>query len=79
MFFVRGSKLTLYLCASRKLLVFRVSMEIDLVFVTVELDLISVWGKIYLVVVWVVEIDLLLGCWTKITRFLDEHQTCLRF
>ena len=54
-------------------------MEIDLVFVTVKLDLISVWGKIYLVVVWVVEIDLLLGCWTKITRFLDEHQTCLRF
>ena len=44
MFFVRGSKLTLFLCAGRKLLVFSVSMEIDLVFVMVEIDLISMWG-----------------------------------
>ena len=42
--FVRGSRLTLFLCAGRKLLVFSVSMEIDLVFVMVEIDLISMWG-----------------------------------
>ena len=35
MFFVRGSKLTSFLCPGRKLLVFSVSMEIDLVFVMV--------------------------------------------
>ena len=44
MFFVRGSKLT-FLCAGRKVLVFSVSMEIDLVLVmVVDIDLISVWG-----------------------------------
>ena len=32
MFLVRGTKLTLFLCAGRKLLVFSVSMEIDLIF-----------------------------------------------
>ena len=30
---MRGIKLTLFLCAGRKLLVFRMSMEIDLAFV----------------------------------------------
>ena len=44
MFFVRGSKLTSFLCPGRKLLVFSVSMEIDLVFVMVEIDLISMCG-----------------------------------
>ena len=44
MFLVRGSKLTLFLCAGRKLLVFSVTMEIDLVLVTVQFDVISVWG-----------------------------------
>ena len=42
---MRGSKLTLILCACHKLLVFSVSMEIDLVLVmVVEKDLISVCG-----------------------------------
>ena len=41
-FCVRGSKLTLFLRAGRKLLVFRVSVEIDLVLVMIEIDLISV-------------------------------------
>ena len=44
MFFVRGSNLILFWCVGRKLLVFSVSMEIDLVFVMVEIDLISMWG-----------------------------------
>ena len=40
-----GSTLTLFLCAGRKLLVYSVSMEIDLVLViVVEIDLVSVWG-----------------------------------
>ena len=43
-FFVRGSKFTLFLCAGRKLLVFSVRMETDLVSVMVEIDLISAWG-----------------------------------
>ena len=43
MFFVRGSKLTLFLCES-KLLVFSMSMEIDLAFVMVVIYLISMWG-----------------------------------
>lgn len=42
--FVRVSKLTLFLCSCRKLLVCSVSMEIDLVLVMVEIDLISAWG-----------------------------------
>ena len=44
MFFVPGSNLTLFSWVCRKLLVFSVSMEIDLVFVIIEIDLISVWG-----------------------------------
>ena len=45
LFFVRGSKLTLFLCASKKKLVSSVSMEVDLFFVwVVQIDLISVWG-----------------------------------
>ena len=36
--------MTLLLCAGRKLLVFGVSMEIDLVFEMAKIDLISVWG-----------------------------------
>ena len=39
MLFVRESRLTLFLCAGRQLLVFTVSMEIDLVVVMVEIDL----------------------------------------
>ena len=42
MFFVRGSKLTLFLCSGRKLFVFSVSMKVDLVLVMVQIDLISV-------------------------------------
>ena len=41
--FVRGSKLTSFPCADRKLLIV-VSMEVNLVFVVVEIDVISVWG-----------------------------------
>ena len=37
---VRGSKLTLGLCSGRKLVVFTVSIEIDMAFVMVEIDLI---------------------------------------
>ena len=73
---MRGSKLTLFLCAGRKLLVFSVNTENDLVLV--ETDLISAWGieldlisavGMKLVVVRVVEIDLLFVCWPKITCF----------
>ena len=43
LFFVWGSKLTLFLCVYCKLLVFGVSMEIDMVFVVVvEIDVIAV-------------------------------------
>ena len=49
-FFVRGSKLTLFSWAGRKLFVFCVSYETDLVFVMVEINFISVW---------VMELDLL--------------------
>ena len=41
---MRGAKLTLFWCADRKLLVFSVNIEIDLLFVLVEIDLISVCG-----------------------------------
>ena len=42
--FVPGSKLILFLCAGRKLVVFSVNMEIKLVFVmVVEIDWISAW------------------------------------
>ena len=45
MFFVRGSKLTLFLCAGGTLLVFSVSMGFDSLFeMVVEIGLISVWG-----------------------------------
>ena len=44
MFFVRGSNLILFWCVGRKLLVFSVSMEIDLVFVMVEIDFVSMLG-----------------------------------
>ena len=44
LFFVRGSKWTLFFCADRKLLVFSVNMEIKLVFMMVKIDLISVSG-----------------------------------
>ena len=81
LFFVRGSKQTLFLCACRKLFVFSVSMEVDLVFVTMVVELTwsrcggsnSNWfqcrDEIDLVVVWVVEIDLWLVCWSRITSF----------
>ena len=49
---MRGSKLTLFLYAGRKLLVFSVSMEMDLIFVVVKIDLISVWE---------IELDLILA------------------
>ena len=71
MFFVRGSKLT-FLCAGRKVLVFSVSMEIDLVLVmVVEIDLISVCGiELELVLSIVLQlICCLYECWPKITCF----------
>ena len=43
--FVQGSKLTLFLCTGRKLLVFILGMEIDVVFEMVEMDLVSVRGE----------------------------------
>ena len=52
LFFVRGSKWTLFFCADRKLLVSRASIDIGLILVmVVEIDLISVW---------VIELDLTL-------------------
>ena len=43
--FVRGSKLTLFLCAGRRLLILGVTVAINWVFVMViKLDLLSVWG-----------------------------------
>ena len=45
MFFVRRSKLTLFLCAGRKLLVSSMSTKVEsVVVVVVEIDLIAVWG-----------------------------------
>ena len=54
-------------------------VEIDLILVCrAELNMISCRDEIHSVL-WVVEIELFLVCWPKITCFYDEHEIDLVF
>ena len=68
---MRGSKLTLFLCAGRKLYVFSVS---DLSVRNRNRLGFSCREEIDLVA-WLVEIGLLHVCWPKNTSFSDEDET----